>query len=171
VTAAVVVSSLGPPDVPGLLDGINRQSLRFFALNRDRPVVGRMLDRLMAFGARRDPDKFVAKTVAALPPADGDVMRRPAVARAYVEAVLECFRSGPRGAQLDTALVLREWGFDPSAIAVPVRLWHGERDTDVAPVIGRWLAEAIPGCRAEFLPDEGHISLIVNRAEAILAGP
>jgi hypothetical protein len=86
-----------PADVAALADGINPQSRSFFRLNRDRPVVGRLLDRLMAFGARRYPVKFIAKTVSSLPPPDRKALREPRVARAYVDAVCECFRSGARG--------------------------------------------------------------------------
>jgi hypothetical protein len=34
--------------------------------------------------------------------------------------------------------------------------------------MGKRLAAAIPGCRAEFLPDEGHFSLPVRRMDQIL---
>ena len=31
------------------------------------------------------------------------------------------------------------------------------------------MANSIPNCQAEFLPDEGHISLLVNHADEILS--
>jgi poly(3-hydroxyalkanoate) synthetase len=69
---------------------------------------------------------------------------------------------------VDAALVVSEWGFDPARIDVPVYLWHGGQDTEAPVTIGHLLAEAIPGCQAQFLAGEGHISLIVNHAESIL---
>lgn len=122
----------------------------------------------MALGARRDPERFVASTLSALPTVDQAAMAVPEVAQAYLAAVRECFRSGPRGGQADTALMVRPWDFDPHGIESPVSVWHGERDADAPPAMGRWLAGAVPGCRARFFAGEGHISLIVNHAESIL---
>ena len=68
----------------------------------------------MAWGAGRSPDTFVARTTAAMPPVDRDPMGRPEVAAAYVDAVRECLRHGPRGAQVDTALMASAWQFDPT---------------------------------------------------------
>lgn len=167
ITAAGVVSCMGPHDVPGLTVGINPQSMRFFTLNRDRPVVGRLVDRFMALGARRGPDKLLVRTRAALPPVDGDALGAPPVGEGYVAALRECFRNGPRGGQWETSLMASPWDFDPHDIHVPVMLWHGDLDADAPPAMGHWLAEAVPACRARFFPDEGHISLVVNRAEAI----
>ena len=52
VSTAALVSSVGPHDVPGLTDAMSRESLRFFDLNRDRPRIGRLIDRLMPCRAR-----------------------------------------------------------------------------------------------------------------------
>jgi pimeloyl-ACP methyl ester carboxylesterase len=86
ITAATVVSCVGPQIVTAPVEGINAQSLRFFRLNRDRPMLGRLLDALMLLGARRGPEKFLARTVAALPPTDQGAMGRPDVGRAYIGA-------------------------------------------------------------------------------------
>lgn len=168
VTSAAVVSCMGPHDVPGMTDGISPQSARFFKLNRDRPVMGRILDRLMALGAQRDPEKLMTRTLAALPPVDRDALGVPAVAHAYVDALRECFRDGPRGGQTDTSLMVSPWDFDPHGIHTPVTLWHGGLDADAPPAMGRWLADAIPTCQPHFFADEGHISLIVDHAETII---
>ena len=50
----------------------------------------------------------------------------------------------------------------------PVHLWQGEMDRNAPPAMGRYLAAAIPQCRATFYPNEGHVSLIVNHAAEIL---
>ena len=38
-------------------------------------------------------------------------------------------------------------------------LWHGENDNNVPVSVGRYVADAIPNCRAIFVEDEGHFSL------------
>ena len=37
-----------------------------------------------------------------------------------------------------------------------MRLWHGDADGVVPVAMGRYLAAAIPDCRAEFIPGGGH---------------
>jgi pimeloyl-ACP methyl ester carboxylesterase len=54
----------------------------------------------------------------------------------------------------------KPWGFDLHEIEVPVTVWHGAQDRFVPPAHGEWLAEAIPGARAELRPDEGHFSMV-----------
>ena len=64
--------------------------------------------------------------------------------------------------------MVKPWGFDPQSINAHVGLWHGGEDADAPVAMGRWIAAALPNCQAHFLPDEGHISLIIKNAEMIL---
>jgi pimeloyl-ACP methyl ester carboxylesterase len=54
------------------------------------------------------------------------------------------------------ALAARPWGFRLEDIRVPVRLWHGELDVSAPSAMGRYLAGAIPRCRALFVEGAGH---------------
>ncbi len=55
------------------------------------------------------------------------------------------------------------WGFELGSIRVPVQLWHGRHDKMAPFQNGRWLAEHLPRAETHLEPDEGHISLYVNR--------
>jgi pimeloyl-ACP methyl ester carboxylesterase len=168
VVATGIVSAVAPHDVPGLSEGTNPASMRVFKLCRDKPLLARQLLRLMAYGAKRSPQKFLTRTAEALPPVDAAAINGVSIGQAYVRAVRECLRPGPRGGQTDLALMVCPWGFDPARIVGCVHLWHGDLDVEAPPQMGRWLAAAIPECRAVFLADQGHISLIVDYAETIL---
>jgi pimeloyl-ACP methyl ester carboxylesterase len=50
-------------------------------------------------------------------------------------------------------------GFSVSDIGVPVTIRHGEIDRHVQVDHGTWLAEHIPGARAQILPGHGHVSI------------
>ena len=52
-------------------------------------------------------------------------------------------------------------------IGIEVHLWQGEKDRIVPPEMARYMAQAIPNCRATLSPDEGHFSIILNRIEEI----
>jgi pimeloyl-ACP methyl ester carboxylesterase len=59
----------------------------------------------------------------------------------------------------DKAELTGNWGFDLSAIEVPVTVWQGDDDRMVPFAHGQWLAENVPGAKARLLEGEGHISL------------
>jgi len=64
--------------------------------------------------------------------------------------------NGDEGWWDDWVCHLSPWGFELSAIRVPVQLWHGMADTFVPPAHGRWLADHIPGVDAHFPEADGH---------------
>ncbi len=94
---------------------------------------------------------------------------RPGVRQQYIDTILKAFHSGTRGVALDYALSMKDWGFRLEDISIEVHLWHGEDDTVVPPAMGKYLAETIPNCRASFLPQEGHFSLLPNHVDEILS--
>ena len=169
LTAVGVVSSSGLFENPALTEGVNRNTLRFTYLARDRPRLSRLAFRMMALMARSAPGRLVAQVMAAFPEPDRVVMARPEVSGAFVATVRESLRQGPRGAQFDTALMVSPWGFRPEEIDMRVHLWHGEVDQNAPLAVGRYLADAIPNSEARFYAGEGHLSLIVNHAEEILS--
>ncbi|ADD40526.1 alpha/beta fold hydrolase [Stackebrandtia nassauensis] len=92
-----------------------------------------------------------------LPEAEQAVIAEPAVASMMQAAFAEAFRNGQDGwIDDELALYALPWGFDPADITVPVRLWHGERDTLVPPAHSDWLAARIPDATLVREPDAGH---------------
>ena len=63
----------------------------------------------------------------------------------------------------------RPWGFRLEDIHARVYLWQGEDDTETPEEMGRHQAEAIPGCQATYVPDEGHFSVLVRCLPEIMA--
>jgi pimeloyl-ACP methyl ester carboxylesterase len=52
------------------------------------------------------------------------------------------------------------WGFDLSAIRVPVLLWHGENDIFSPVAHARWLAGQIPGALLQIRPGAAHFGAL-----------
>jgi pimeloyl-ACP methyl ester carboxylesterase len=55
------------------------------------------------------------------------------------------------------------WGFELSAISVPVLLMHGREDQFVPFGHGEWLAAHIPGVESRLSDHDGHLTLLENR--------
>lgn len=167
LTAAGIISGVGPFDVPDATDGMSRQNRLLFNAARKAPWLIRLPMWLMGQGARRFPDRSMAMMARALPEPDKAVLARPEVMAAFKQDAAEAFRSGSRGAAWETVMFARPWGFRLEEITMKVHLWQGEVDVNVPLSMGRYQARAIPNCQATFYPDEGHLSLIVNRIEEI----
>jgi pimeloyl-ACP methyl ester carboxylesterase len=72
---------------------------------------------------------------------------------------------GPVGPAEDIGLIAPPWGFDLADVKVPALLWHGELDRNVPVVGGRYLAGALPNCRATFYAAEAHLSVPLNHQQ------
>ena len=68
----------------------------------------------------------------------------------------------------DDLAFVQDWGFDVGSVKVPVQLWQGDDDFMVPHSHSRWLASMIPNARLNFVPENGHISLIVKHRDKIV---
>jgi pimeloyl-ACP methyl ester carboxylesterase len=158
-----------PLGAPGATDGWSRSRRVQAFLGRKGPLwIGSMAMRAVARVMRNNPDSALSKLFEELPKPDRDSFHLPGVKQQYIDTIREAFRSGTRGVALDYALSMKPWGFELEDIATEIHLWHGEDDTIIPPIMGRYLAGTLPNCRARFIPGEGHFSLLPNHAQEIL---
>jgi pimeloyl-ACP methyl ester carboxylesterase len=167
LTAAGIISGVGPFDVPDATQGMSRQNRLLFGVARRLPWVTNVPMWLMALGARRFADRFMSIMTRSLPEPDRAVLSRPDIRAAFVQDATEAFRSGGRGAAWEAVMYARPWGFRLEEIAMEVHLWQGELDVNVPPPMGRYQAGAIPNCKAAFYPEEAHL-LLIDHMEEIL---
>jgi pimeloyl-ACP methyl ester carboxylesterase len=90
---------------------------------------------------------------------------------AYMAAGLaRAVSTGIAGWRDDDIAFVTPWGFDLPSIQNPVAVWQGGEDRMVPMTHGAWLATHIPGAEAHLLPDEGHLSLALNKIGDVLDG-
>jgi pimeloyl-ACP methyl ester carboxylesterase len=148
---------------------------------RQRLVLGSMIGSLrllrgFVWGLSRLPDLMrvlvLGAALGGLSPADLRLIRSQEIARQKrrlpADASNAPFGRTPDGPAWDGHLHSRPWGFDLASIRVPVDLWYADDDRIVPARMGRYLAGRLPVTTARFLPDDGHISLIIGKAAEYL---
>ena len=163
VLSLSLVSPVPPPElVPHETPGIGL----LFRLGRHPRLTHRLFAMARPLLRHRliTPRTFIG---AGLPAADRDVLTRPMMA-GLGAAWREGFRHSVHGALSDAQIYARPWGFDLAQIAVPTSLWCGGQDS-LIPVATLAPYAAIPGIDWTLMPDEGHFSLAIRHATAILA--
>ncbi|HKZ84637.1 MAG TPA: hypothetical protein VJ793_13365 [Anaerolineae bacterium] len=145
---------------------------RIFAIAARAPWLARLL--LWAAWGRVSRDRAKLKAVMGryaqeLTGPDQAAYADPKVMSIMVDSIAEAYRQGSRGQAHESALLGRAWGFRLEDIRCDkVYLWHGELDPNVPVAAGRAVGAAIPHCQTVCFPDEGHISILVNRRSEIL---
>jgi pimeloyl-ACP methyl ester carboxylesterase len=94
----------------------------------------------------------------------------PEVAReAFAASMRQGFEFGWRGFYDDDQAMMKEWGFDPSTITVPVAVWFGDHDLMVPRTHGEWLAQNVPTATKSFFAGDGHVSLVTGHLDELSA--
>lgn len=162
VSAAALVSSMGPPEGPVSLGlAIIARIARWLPWIAAIPVK-RQLER-----ARTDPDAAMEARAEGKSQAEAAMWRGDAGRRLTAQRA-EGGRQGHRHVVREIAIVGQSWGFDLSEIAVPVGVWHGELDDTVPARSTEYLADEIPTAQLTTHANVGHLSLAVDYADDIL---
>jgi pimeloyl-ACP methyl ester carboxylesterase len=170
LTAAGIISGVGPLRAKRATEGMSRQNRALFWLGRHTPLLPEGVMWLQSVMARQasKPERLLPHMRRSFAKVDRPYLDRPEIRDALLAEVKEAFRQGSRGAACELRLYSRKWGFRLRDITMPVYLWQGEADANVPPAMGRYLAAKIPGCRATFYPGEGHL-MAIDRMPEILA--
>ena len=152
IISGVALSGHGP----ALCSGLRRRERFLVDLGLRTPWLLRAVMTVGAAPSRRWTERIFARIRTLASPADRLILERSEIADCLIAGMKEAFRQGGQGPTDEVLLLARPWTFRPEEIGVPVRLWHGEADAVVPVDMGRYLAAAIPGCRAEFIPGAGH---------------
>jgi pimeloyl-ACP methyl ester carboxylesterase len=158
LTAACIVSGMGPLDRPGATAGLPSARPLSATAAKHAPWLVRPLLWLVS-NPRRNAGRFYEQISAQSAMADRAVLARPEVRAMLIENWTDATRCGVRGYAQEAVLLCRPWGFRLGDLTMQVQLWQGSADAVTPLSMGRCVAQAIPDCRATFLPDEGHFLL------------
>jgi pimeloyl-ACP methyl ester carboxylesterase len=165
VAAVATIGSPAPFDAPGLdyfagMTDDAREDVEQFLSDRaewDRKGEGQR-DELLALSA----DVLAEQWSVGVSPGDRAALHSDFGVWLH-RAVQAGLAPGIDGWTDDDVAFHSAWGFDPASISLPVRVWHGLDDGFVPIGHGRWLADTIPGARAELHDGDGHLRVAGQR--------
>ena len=165
VSAAASLASLAPLDAEGLdwfagMGELNADDTRLFLRDPEAARAKLDADREQVLGA--SAAELVKGLQTLLSPTDAAVLN-DGLADFLVYCDHEGLAPGNEGWWDDGVAHSSPWGFELSAISVPVLLMHGRQDQFVPFGHGQWLAEHIPGVEARLFDHDGHLTLMTNR--------
>jgi pimeloyl-ACP methyl ester carboxylesterase len=169
--AEATIAGVAPYDAPGLdwLAGMGEENIAEFGAAAAGPAA---LTAYLEPAARDLVAAPAAELAAALGDLVSDVDRR-ALTGEFAGYLTASFRAalstGVAGWRDDDLAFLTGWGFGPGSGTVPVAIWQGDEDRMVPVDHGRWFAAHVPGAAIHLVPGEGHLSLLTNRIDTILA--
>jgi pimeloyl-ACP methyl ester carboxylesterase len=171
VTAVASLASPAPLDAEGLdffagMGELNAEDIQLFLRDPEAARAKLESDReaILAASAAEMIDEL--RTL--LSPTDAAVLK-DALADFLLYCDHEGLAPGGQGWWDDSVAHASPWGFDLSAISVPVLLMHGRQDQFVPFGHGQWLAAHIPGVEARLLDHDGHLTLLTNRIPEVHA--
>lgn len=144
LTAAAIVSGVGPFDAPHATRGMMRWLRALMRLARASPWFVRPVMWLLNQVTRHLAGPSIWLQSRWSPPSDRALIAQPEFRAFAVQNVAEPFRHGSRGAAWELTLLARPWGFRLEEITMEIHLWQGEADVMVPPSMGRYQAQAIP---------------------------
>lgn len=164
-----LVAGMGPMDVPAIRSEQHPALKVLFSLARIHPrLVAPMLrmDQKM-FGT--DPLRAVRRLSSMMTPPDRAFLAgHPDDEAKFADSLAVAYRQGIAGASTEATLIARGRGFELAGIQVPVHVYQGGFDRNVPPQMGEYIAHSLPHATYLFFADEGHLSILCNRAHEFL---
>ena len=171
VVAAAALGSLAPADADGLdwFDGMGQGNVDDFRLmHTDAAAARAKLDADRETDLATSAAELAGILESLLSPTDAGTLKGD-LAEYLSYTGHEGLAPGSQGWWDDGKALASPWGFNLSAISVPILVMHGGSDQFVPFGHGRWLAAHVPGAQARLYPEDGHLTLLQNRVGEVHA--
>lgn len=168
LSAAAVVCGLGPAHDPVLLTGMDPLNRFGLFLGSRFPWISKVFARITAHVLAFHPSWILSTLGRRLGEPDNHTLSTPEVRMTLRNSFREAVRCGYQGLWWDLLLYARPWGYNPGDIQTDLYVWHGLKDKVVPVRMAQTLIGILPNCKSFYLPEEGHLSLIVHCKDEIL---
>jgi pimeloyl-ACP methyl ester carboxylesterase len=158
------MAGIGPMNVPGIRKGQLPPLQALFALAKLHPVLATPILLADAWLFRRAPERALDAISKLLTAPDRAMLAAHPDARArFAASFVDAYRQGIDAARREARLIARLDRRMLYGIRTTVHVYQGGRDRHVPADMGSYVAAALPAGRLHFFPDEGHLSILVNR--------
>ena len=123
----------------------------------------------MAKSVFKDPEKLITNMNKKIPNSDKEAMNSPGMNEVFINLIKAAFKQGSEGAKSDAVIYKNEWGFELEQINHPIQLFHGEDDLNIMIETAKYVSSKLPNCEFETFPGHGHLSLMAQNKEKVLA--
>jgi pimeloyl-ACP methyl ester carboxylesterase len=146
------------PVPPAIFKKMTRSVRVLFWISKHLPRLAVSLFERMQGGQVDLNSPAVQRKLGQMPEADRLVLQRPDMLElSYGAPARDALRQGMKIFVYELALYGRPLGFELSQVRVPVRVWHGLKDANVAIDIARYVAESVPDGKLHIEPDAAHL--------------
>lgn len=169
VSAVGLLAGMGPMDMPYLRHDQLPLLKLMFGLGRIAPALVTPMLALDGWLFRHHAERAVATLASMLAAPDRQLLaQRPDVRRAFAASLADAYRQGSVGARGEVARIVRHRAAALDGVPVPVHVFQGGHDRHVPPAMGRFMAKRLARPRWHDCPDDGHLSIVVNRGAECL---
>lgn len=169
VTAVGLLAGIGPMDMPYLRHDQLPLLKLMFGLGRISPALVTPMLALDGWLFRHHAERAVRTLASMLAAPDRQLLeQRPDVRRAFADSLADAYRQGSVGARGEVARIVRHCAAALDGVLVPVHIFQSGHDCHVPPVMGRFMAKRLSRPRWHDCPDDGHLSIVVNRGAECL---
>jgi pimeloyl-ACP methyl ester carboxylesterase len=148
-----------------MVDGLSWMDRRFLRETRSGRAVSHVALTGIRLTAGHAPRAFIRAAKHGLSPLSRAPLEDGGGAW-FAAAVAEGLRN-PASVLDEYRIMGTMWGFDPSAISVPTRIWQGDEDTLVPPAWSDRLSAVVPGSTLTVVHGEGHFLANTHWAEIL----
>jgi pimeloyl-ACP methyl ester carboxylesterase len=130
------------------------------------PGLFKLQMKISALLARKFTKLYIKMILKEFSEIDREVYERLNIAELIRPDRNEGYRQWGIGTWYDV-LIPGNWPIPLNEIITKVYLWHGEEDISAPPSMGRYMAEMIPNCEAEFIKGAGHFWIFEHLSEIL----
>jgi pimeloyl-ACP methyl ester carboxylesterase len=171
VVAAAVLSPIAPYKAEGLdwFAGMGEENIaEFKAALEGREALEQFVEAVTPTILTADPESLFRAWQSLLSPADAAIFTEESITSMLINTRVGI--NERRDGWIDDSLAFTlPWGFDMNQIQIPVLLLHGEQDRFSPISHSKWLARHISNVEAQFLADDGHITLALRKIPEVHA--
>jgi pimeloyl-ACP methyl ester carboxylesterase len=165
VSKLVLISPLGPLNVPGAAEAMHKSFGFLLKLGWFKPLI-RIAGRSEAKRANSNIVKYADNWLKEAPEPDKTLFADQALRKMFEEGMKEAFKQGGAGWTGDIFAGIN-WGFTPEDIQIPVKIFHGSADELLFAEMGRKLAQRIQNSDFQLYEGEGHYCIFNHWSEIL----